>query len=216
MPQSDLRQSASAVQRNRQPILEVLQRFLLEPGWVVEIASGTGEHGVYMAQHLPHCFWLPSDRDNRQLASIRAWQGHAGLSNLYPPLPLDAQQAEWPIDFAQAIAATEFSRLPVLAVVSINMIHISPWAATLGLMAGAAQLLPAGGLLYLYGPFKQQGIHTAPSNAAFDDFLHCQNSEWGVRDLDQVVDIASGQGLSLHQVIEMPSNNLSVILRNGG
>lgn len=212
MSPSDLRQSAPAVQRNRQPILEVLQQSLPGSGLILEIASGTGEHAVYMAQHLQQCHWLPSDRETAQLASIRAWQREADLSNLYPPLPLDVQQPDWWLGVKQAMLASEFSGLPVLAMVNINMIHISPWSATLGLMAGAAQLLATGGLLYLYGPFKR-GMNTAPSNMAFDQSLQRRNSEWGVRELDQVLAAATSQGLKLQNVIEMPAQNLSVLLQ---
>ena len=144
---------APAVARNRAAIAEVLQSRLPQPGTVVEIASGSGEHAVYFCAAMPGLTWQPTDRDDAALASIEAWRAQARLANLLPPVRLDAATADWPVGRADAVVA-------------INMIHIAPWAATLGLMAGAARLLAPGGLLYLYGPYRQDGQHTADSNAA--------------------------------------------------
>ena len=191
---------APAVARNRAAIAEVLQSRLPQPGTVVEIASGSGEHAVYFCAAMPGLTWQPTDRDDAALASIEAWRAQARLANLLPPVRLDAATADWPVGRADAVVA-------------INMIHIAPWAATLGLMAGAARLLAPGGLLYLYGPYRQDGQHTADSNAAFDADLQARDAQWSVRDLGDVVAAASAEGLALDRVIPMPANNLSVLFR---
>jgi hypothetical protein len=190
--------TAPAVARNRDPILAVLREVLPAAGTVLEIASGTGEHAVHFAAALPHLAWQPSDPDAEARGSIAAHAAQAALANLLPPLELDASAPLWPITRADAL-------------VSINMIHISPWRAAQGLMAGAARLLPAGSPLYLYGPYRQHGLHTAPSNAAFDASLRARDPEWGVRDLDAVVALAAEHGLSLQRTVPMPANNLSVV-----
>jgi hypothetical protein len=192
--------TAPAVARNRDPILAVLREVLPAAGTVLEIASGTGEHAVHFAAALPHLAWQPTDPDAQARRSIAAHAAAAGLTNLLPPLELDASAPVWPVTRADAL-------------VSINMIHISPWRATQGLMAGATRVLPAGAPLYLYGPYRQHGLHTAPSNAAFDDSLRARDPEWGVRDLDEVVALAAGHGLALQRSVAMPANNLSVIFR---
>lgn len=194
----DPRQYAPATTRNREPILEVLRRVLPPAGIVLEVASGTGEHTAFFAPHFPGLIWQPSDPEPAGRASIVGWT--SSLANVRPPLDLDAAATDWPIARADAVLC-------------INMVHISPWTATLGLMAGAARLLPAGGLLYLYGPYKQGGRHTAPSNAAFDDSLRARDPAWGVRDLDNVADTAREVGFGPPQVVPMPANNLSVIFR---
>ena len=187
-----------AAARNREPILSVL-RERLPPGEVLEIASGSGEHAAYFAAELPIVTWRPSDRDAAALASIAAWRERAAAPNLLAPVRLDAAAAEdWPVERADAV-------------VCINMIHISPWAAAEGLMRGAARVLPAGGLLYLYGPFRIGGVDTAPSNAAFDADLRARDPRWGVRDLDEVAALARAHGLELGERIAMPANNLSVL-----
>ena len=191
---------APAVARNRAAIAEVLQSRLPQPGTVVEIASGSGEHAVYFCAAMPGLTWQPTDRDDAALASIEAWRAQARLANLLPPVRLDAATADWPVGRADAVVA-------------INMIHIAPWAATLGLMAGAARLLAPGGLLYLYGPSRQDGQHTADSNAAFDADLQARDAQWSVRDLGDVVAAAAAEGLALDRVIPMPANNLSVLFR---
>jgi hypothetical protein len=199
-PVSGTALTAPAVARNRDPILAVLRDILPAAGTVLEIASGTGEHAVHFAAALPHLAWQPSDPDAQARRSIAAHAAQAGLANLLAPLELDASAPIWPIARADAV-------------VSINMIHISPWRATQGLMAGAARLLAAGALLYLYGPYRQHGLHTAPSNAAFDASLRARDPEWGVRDLEAVVALAAEQGFALQRTVPMPANNLSVVFR---
>ena len=192
--------TAPAVARNRDPILAVLRDVLPAAGTVLEIASGSGEHAVHFAAALPHLAWQPTDPDAQARGSIAAHAAQAALANLLPPLELDASAPVWPVTRADAV-------------VSINMIHISPWRATQGLMAGAARLLPAGAPLYLYGPYRQHGQHTAPSNAAFDESLRARDPAWGVRNLDEVVTLAAGHGLALQRTVAMPANNLSVVFR---
>lgn len=208
---SDLRRHAPATARNRQPILQVLQRVLSPQGMVLEIASGSGEHAVFLAPRLAPRPWLPSDVDPTALASIKAWQQECPCDTLYPPLQLDAAAPDWP----QTVAQQDPSRGPITAIVAINMIHISPWQSCLGLMAGAGALLPAGGILYLYGPFQRHGGHTAPSNEAFDRSLRSQNPAWGVRHLETVAEVAAAHDFTLAEVVDMPANNLSVIFRRG-
>ncbi len=208
----DARRYAPATARNREPILAVLQR-VLEPAdipkTVLEIASGTGEHAIYFGAHLPHCTWLPSEPEPLSRESIVAWQAAEPASNVLPPLAIDVCTAPWPIESPQfAIPNGQID-----AIACINMIHIAPWAACEGLCAGAGRILPPGGLLYLYGPFKQNGEHTAPSNASFDAWLQGQDPAWGVRDLAEVASLGRSQGLELAETIAMPANNLSVILR---
>ncbi len=201
MPQTpDLRASAPAVARNRDAILTILRRILPRSGLVLELASGTGEHGAYFAAALPDLVWQPSDRAPEALASIAAHRDASGLVNLKAPLMIDAAAPAWPIAAADAVVA-------------INMIHISPWPATEGLMAGAAQLLRPGGPLYLYGAFRRDGRHTADSNRAFDQWLQAQNPDWAVRDLGEVVELAARHGLAHAETVAMPANNLSVIFR---
>lgn len=194
------RRHAPAAARNRDPILAVLRRALPPAGLVLEVASGSGEHVAHFAAALPGLDWQPSDPDPAGRASVAAWTD--GMANVRPPLALDAATADWPIAAADAILC-------------INMVHISPWTATLGLVAGAGRLLPAGGLLYLYGPFARGGRHTSASNAAFDADLRARNPEWRVRDLDAVRRAAAAERLELGEVVEMPANNLSVLFRRG-
>lgn len=199
---TDPRRFAPATLRNRQPILEVLQRVLPAHGTVLEVASGSGEHAVFFAGALPALDWQPSDPDADCRASIAAWTRDLGLSNVCAPLALDAAASDWPLDAADAL-------------VCINMIHISPWAATLGLFAGAARLLPAGAPLLAYGPYRRGGQHTAPSNAAFDADLKARNPAWGLRDLEAVEALAASHGFPLAEVVEMPANNLTLVFRKG-
>jgi SAM-dependent methyltransferase len=167
---------------------------------VLEIASGTGEHAVHFATALPHLTWQPSDQDEQALRSIAAHRALARLPNLLAPLSLDAASPEWPVGHADAVVA-------------INMVHISPWQATQGLMAGAGRVLPPGGVLYLYGAYRENGAHTAASNEAFDADLRRRNPDWGVRDLAEVAKLAENQGLRLAERIPMPANNLSLVFR---
>lgn len=190
--------TAPAVARNRDPILAVLRQVLPSSGTVLEIASGTGEHAVHFAASLPHLTWQPTDFDAVMLRSISAHRAVADLPNLLPPVELDVEAGSWAIAHAGAI-------------VCINMLHIAPWSAAEGLMAGAARVLPPGGVLYLYGPFQENGRHTAPSNAAFDASLRARNPDWGVRDLSELADLGRKCGFELTERITMPANNLSVL-----
>jgi SAM-dependent methyltransferase len=192
--------SSPAAERNRAPILAVLRRILPERGTVLEIASGSGEHAVFFAQALPNLGWQPTDVDPAALRSIAVRVATAGLPNLAPPLVLDAGSKIWPVGQADAIVA-------------INVVHISPWRTSEGLLSGAGRVLEPGGVLYLYGPYKDKGAHTAPSNAAFDVSLKSRNPEWGVRDVGEVVDLARSHGLSLAERVPMPANNLSLVFR---
>ena len=196
----DVRRHAPATQRNREPILEILSRILPTRGRVLELASGTGEHAVWFAQYLRPLVWQPSDPDPDMRRSIAAHAAVVRLESLLEPLDIDVTRPDWPTE-------------PPDAMVCINLIHISPWAAAVGLMAGAQRLLPAGGPLFLYGPFMRDGRHTAESNAAFDQALRSQNPEWGLRDLADVTALAGRHGLSLDEVVDMPANNLSVVFR---
>jgi len=213
MTPEDARQYAPATQRNSEPIIEVLLQVLPKSGTILEIASGTGEHAVFFAPKLSPRWWLPTDANPQLRASITAWTEHIGCDNLYPPLELDVREPVWAVENP---AFDWLNNQPIVAIVNINMIHISPWSACLGLMAGAGRILPAGGILYLYGPFKQGGEHTAASNVAFDESLRAQNPEWGVRNLDDVVAVASAQNLTLKQTYQMPANNLSVVFERSG
>ncbi len=201
----DSRLSAPATQRNREPILAVLGRVLPARGAVLEIASGTGEHAVFFAEQLPGLDFQPSDPDPAHRASIAAWMAAARVANLRAPLDLDTTAADWE---ASAGVASELA-----AILCINMIHIAPWRAAQGLLRGAAGALGRGRVLYLYGPFHRGGEPTAASNQAFDRSLRSQNPEWGVRDLEVLVAAADAVGFALEEIVEMPANNLSVILR---
>ncbi|NEU84436.1 DUF938 domain-containing protein [Nostoc sp. UIC 10630] len=209
MTPQDARQYAPATERNREPILEILLQVLPESGTILEIASGTGEHAVFFASRLSPRLWLPTDANLELRASISAWTEHNASDNVYPPLELDVREPVWAVEKGEVTQWLD--REPIVAIVNINMIHISPWSACLGLMAGAGRILKAGGILYLYGPFKQGGEHIAASNAAFDEYLHTQNQEWGVRNLDDVVAAARAEHFILKQIYQMPANNLSVV-----
>lgn len=185
--------------RNRDPILAVLKTHLPPQGLVLEIAAGAGEHAVYNAAALPGLQWQPTDPDPNALTSIAAWRDHAALPNLLPPMLLDACEPDhWPVQRADAI-------------VNINMIHISPWAATQGLMTGAGRLLPSGGILFVYGPYIEADLQTAPSNLSFDLSLKARNPAWGLRHLEAVTALAARRGLELWRRIAMPANNLALI-----
>lgn len=203
MTQPDLRRHAPVTARNRDPILDVLRQILPAQGRALEIGSGTGEHAVHFAQALPAWHWLPTEGDAQALASIQAWIDATGLLNVDPPRLLDVQAADWDVPDVDAI-------------VCCNVIHYSPWATTPALLDGAARLLRPGGLLYLYGPYRRGGVHTAPSNAQFDVWLKQRNPAFAVRDLDEVQDEAQARGLVCAEVIEMPANNLSVVFRKAG
>lgn len=196
----DERRSAPATLRNREPILAVLCEVLPASGLVLEVASGTGEHVVHFARALPGLRWQPSDPFPDARRSTSAWIAAEKLNNVLPPLDLDAASDIWPIERAEAM-------------ICINMIHISPWEATEGLMRGAGRLLASGQPLYLYGPYRRSGHPLEPSNAAFDADLRLRDERWGLRELDAVSACAAANGLTLQQVIEMPANNLSVVFR---
>jgi SAM-dependent methyltransferase len=197
---SDPRVYRPHVARNREPILAVLRRVLPARGLVLEIASGSGEHAAYFAKELPGLTWQASDPDSEALASIAAHRADAALPNLSAPLHLDVTAKNWPVGRADVVMCN-------------NMIHISPWAATEGLIAGAERVLAAGGILFLYGPYKISGRHTAPTNQAFDEDLRRRDPEWGIRDLADVTALAQHHGFAAPETIEMPANNLSVIFR---
>lgn len=196
----DTRLHAPAATRNRAPILDVLRRHLPERGLVLEVASGSGEHIVHFAQAFPDLDFQPSDPDRQARASIDAWSTKAGLQNIRPALALDAAAENWPLSAADAV-------------VCINMIHIAPWEAAVGLVRSAAALLRVDCMLYLYGPFRRDGAHTAPSNETFDRSLRARNASWGVRDLEAVAALARSHGFAAAIVEAMPANNLSLIFR---
>ena len=202
---ADQRMVSPAVARNAAPILAVLKRVLPAHGVVLEIGCGTGEHAVHFAGAMPGLTWLPSDPDADSRASTASWIRFTGLSNVRPPLDIDVCAKAWGVE----------QMAPFDAIVSLNMIHISPWAASLGLFAGAGRLLRSGGLLFLYGPFMRDGVHNAPSNAAFDASLKASNPSWGLRDIAELERVGESSGLSLHETIEMPANNMSLVFSNG-
>lgn len=198
-----MKRHAPATDRNREPISAILTEELPEAGRVLEIASGTGEHAAFFARTYPYLTWQPSDPDADALASIAAWQDESGLPNLLPPVLLDAAAAEWPIDMADAV-------------VCINMVHISPWAATMGLFRGCAALLPVGAPLVLYGPYLEAEVELVASNRAFDRSLKDRNREWGLRDLADMDRLAAGQGFARTRRVQMPANNLTLVYRRVG
>lgn len=195
-----MRRHAPAASRNRQPILDELRPRLPTDGLVLEVASGSGEHVMHFAAALPNLVFQPSDPDSSARASIDAWADATGLANVRPAVALDTQQAAWPVEQADAVLCN-------------NMIHIAPWQAAIGLIAGANRVLSAEGLVYLYGPYRRDGRHTAPSNDVFDRDLRRRNPAWGVRDLEAVTALAGEHGFGAPEVIDMPANNLSLIFR---
>lgn len=196
----DARRQSPAAARNARPILAVLRSILPPSGLVLEVASGTGEHAIHFAGALPGLVWQPSDPSPNARASVDAWAEAFGMTNLRHALDLDAANGRWPIEQVDAI-------------ICINMVHISRWSATEGLMHGAGTLLIPGAPLFLYGPFRRAGVQTAASNEAFHDDLRRRDPAWGLRDLDDVIDCASRSGLELERLEEMPANNLSVVFR---
>jgi SAM-dependent methyltransferase len=199
-----LRRVAPAAERNRGPILDVLSRVLPKSGMVLEIASGTGQHAVHFAAALLTVTWQPSDPDAASRASIDAWRKHASLANLNAPLALDVRSDPWPVPDSLA------------AIVCINMIHIAPWAAAEALFKGAGEHLANDGVLFLYGPYKRGGAHTAPSNEAFDEQLRATNPAWGVRNMEDVVKLGRGADLWMEDAVPMPANNFCLIFRRTG
>ncbi len=195
-----LKQLSASSERNKDPILEVLREILPATGLVLEIASGTGQHAVHFAGALSGIEWQPSDVDADLRNSVEAWRAETGHPNLRAPVHLDTTAATWPLEAADAI-------------VNANMIHIAPWEVCLGLLDGAARILPEGGILYMYGPYRIGGRHTAPSNEAFDQSLRTRDPSWGIRNLDDVALEARRRGLHLIKTVQMPANNLSVVYR---
>ena len=197
---SDDRQHAPATLRNRDFILDVLRDVLPRNGVILEIASGSGEHIVHFARNFPALVFQPSELDPDALLSVGAWLKATGVTNVCAPIALDASHAVWPVASADGI-------------ICINMVHISPWEATLGLIKGAAAILPPASLFYLYGPYIREGFATAPSNQAFDRSLRDRNPYWGLRTLEAVAAMAQSVGFSAPVITEMPANNLSVVFR---
>jgi SAM-dependent methyltransferase len=191
-----------APERNKDPILDVLARVLPVSGRVLEIASGTGQHVVHFAQGLPRLLWQPSDYEAPHRAAIAQRIAAAARTNIQPPLELDVLERPWRVG-------------EVDAVVCINMIHIAPWSAGVALIEESARLLPEGGVLFLYGPYRRSRVPTAPSNEAFDVSLRERNPEWGLRQLETVTDLCLRNGLEPQEIVEMPANNLSVVFRRG-
>jgi SAM-dependent methyltransferase len=189
-----------AADRNKDLILDVLRRVLPTTGSVLEIGSGSGQHVTHFAAALPDLTWQPTDADADLRASVMMRLRASPLNNVNPPLELDVMRLPWPVPGADAV-------------LSINMIHIAPRAATKALLDGAGQTLTAGGVLVLYGPYRRHGRHTAPSNEAFDAALRARNPEWGLRDLEEVTRLAEGNGLALEEVVEMPANNFTLVFR---
>lgn len=199
----DRRRTAPSTARNREPILAVLQRALAPKARVLEVAAGAGEHAIFFARAMPGWSWTASDPDPDACASIDAWAEAERLPNMAPSCAIDAIEPEWGVEV----------EAPFDALVCINMIHIAPWEATLGLMAGAGRLLRPDGVLYTYGAYKRGGVHTAPSNETFDAWLKQRDPRFGVRDLEAVEEAACARGLTLAEIVDMPANNLSLVFR---
>jgi hypothetical protein len=195
-----VKRHAPAAERNREPIAAVLTEELPESGLVLEVASGTGEHAVHFARTFPALDWQPSDPDADSRASIAVWREEAGLANLLPPLALDAASPRWPLARAGAVLC-------------INMAHISPVAATEGLVAGAAGLLDPGAALIVYGPWLEAGVETVPSNLEFDASLRARNPDWGLRSVEWLDALAAGHGFARTRRVAMPANNLTLVYR---
>lgn len=200
-----IRQTSAAAERNKAPILAVLQRLLPARGAALEIAAGTGQHAAHFAAHLPGWTWQPTDPDAAALASIAAWRAQAGAPGLQPPLQLDVLAEPWPA--AERLAG------PFDLLYCANMLHIAPWACCGALMRHAARLLAPGGLLLTYGPYFVDGEPPAPGNLAFDADLRQRNPAWGVRTLAAVAQAAQAEGLLLHERVAMPANNLVLVFR---
>jgi SAM-dependent methyltransferase len=195
-----MKRRAPAAERNREPILDVLRRVLPDGAFTLEIASGSGQHVAHFAAHLPGVTFQPSDPDPSAVSSIDAYRAELDLPNILPPLRLDASEDTWPVSRADAV-------------VCINMIHIAPFRACEGLFRGAARILPAGGVLFLYGPYRFSGAFTAPSNEAFDASLKQMDPSYGVRDLDDLTRLAAQSGFVHEETIPMPANNHSLVFR---
>lgn len=201
---SDKRLFAPATARNRDAILDILKLHHPGTGTLLEIASGTGEHAAHMASHFPDCHWQPSDIDPEKIASIDAWRTGSAAAEILPAMQLD-------------ILADDLNDLevpaPISTIMAVNLIHIAPWGVAKLLIEKSAATLPPEGVLFLYGPYKRDGVHTAPSNESFDLSLRARDADWGVRDLEAVSALAQQAGFGAPTVIEMPANNLSVVFR---
>jgi cyclopropane fatty-acyl-phospholipid synthase-like methyltransferase len=202
---TDQRMFSPSAARNSVPILEVLRRIVPAHGKVLEIGCGTGEHAMCFAEAMTNLTWQPSDPDPGSRASTASWIAFKGLNNVRAPLDIDVRSGQWGVEHMA----------PFDAIVSINMVHIAPWGASLALFAGAVRLLCAGGLLFLYGPFMRNGEHNAPSNAAFDESLKARNSSWGLRDIADLERVAAASGLHLRETIEMHANNSALVFSHG-
>ena len=189
---------APAAERNRQPILDVLRRVLPPAGLVLEVASGTGQHAIFFSEHLPALQWQPTDASSEALRSIDTWVDETARENLLAPLELDVRSSPWPFTNADALLC-------------INMIHISPWETTEALFHGASKVLAGGCPLITYGPYRFHGEHTAPSNAAFDQSLRSRNARWGVRDIDELLELGGRAGFTLDRRVVMPANNMTLV-----
>lgn len=201
----DGRLDAPAFHRNHAAILEALVRLLGGRGGdVLELGSGTGQHAVALCQGLPQVTWWPSDPLDSHLRSITAWREHAAPANLRPPVRIDASRLDWALT-PQGLP-TSFT-----AIFCANVIHIAPWAVAEGIFAGASRHLEAEGQLMLYGPFRRDGVHNSPGNAAFDEGLRRDNPEWGVRDTADLRALATRNGLRLGDLVEMPANNAVLV-----
>jgi Protein of unknown function (DUF938) len=205
--EADGRLDAPAFHRNHQAIRAVLVQFLAgKPGDAIELGSGTGQHVVDLAHHLPDITWWPSDLNEKHLKSIEAWRAYSKLPNIRPSLRIDLSDPSWCPEMDSGHGPGE-----LVAVFCANVIHIAPWRVAEGMFAGAGRYLHGGGFVFLYGPFKRGGKHTAVSNAAFDSSLRQDNPEWGVRDIEAVQELAARAGLSLLEIAEMPANNLTLV-----
>ena len=203
----DGRLDAAAFHRNHQSIWSVLQTFLAgKSGDVVEAGSGTGQHVVHFAKHSPDINWWPSDLNENHLKSIEAWRAYAALPNIRPPLRIDLSDSAWCPQMHDGSGPAE-----LLAVFCANVIHIAPWRVAEGLFAGAGRFLRDDGRLFIYGPFKRDGKHTAMSNAVFDTSLRDQDADWGVRDIADLEKLAAGAGLALVETVQMPANNMILV-----
>lgn len=198
-----MKRHAPAAARNSGPIAQVLEQELPARGLVLEVASGTGEHAVFFARLFPNLRWQPSDADPEALGSINAWREEGGADNLLPPLKLDAQEMEWLVEQADAVLC-------------VNMVHISPWAATEGLFAGAARLLPEGSPLILYGPYLEAEVDTAETNVQFDASLRARDPSWGLRKAGVIDELAQRSGFARTARHDMPANNIMLVYRRNG
>lgn len=201
---SDARLHAAATARNRDVILNVLKEHLPARGSLLEVASGTGEHAAHMAGHFPSLHWQPTDIDPRHLDSIDAWRAHVGQDNILPAKHFNLLEGDWPLDQLPA---------PLVALMAVNLIHISPWEVTEALVAGAGRTLQGGGVFYLYGPYKRGGAHTSESNEAFDASLKASDPRWGVRDMEAIMDLAAETGFGTPDIVAMPANNFSLVFK---